>query len=88
MVEFISYDGKWPALCIGTLELKIDGEKVLLFDALISGGCIYPTEYIYIENGFWSIDADAVPPQYHHLLAQIAKVVNENVPQGCCGGCI
>lgn len=74
-----------PSLCLGTLELKIDGEKLLLFNSLISGGGINDE---YIESGSWSIDADAVPPQYHHLLAQIANIVNENIPHGCCGGCI
>ena len=28
MVEFISYSGKYPALCHGILKLKIDGETV------------------------------------------------------------
>ena len=85
MIEFVSYDGRWPSLCLGTLELKIDGEKLLLFNSLISGGGINDE---YIENGLWLIDPDAVSPQYHHLLAEIADIVNENVPQGCCGGCI
>lgn len=27
-IEFVSYNGKWPCLYMGTLTLKIEGEKV------------------------------------------------------------
>jgi len=37
-IEFVSYDGKWPCLCMGTLTLKIEGKKVQMKGGLCSGG--------------------------------------------------
>lgn len=34
MIKFISYDGKYPNFCSGTLILEVDGKK----RALCSGG--------------------------------------------------
>ncbi len=40
MVEFVSYDGKYPCLCMGTLAIKVDGKEYRFNHAMISGGCI------------------------------------------------
>ena len=40
MVEFVSYDGKYPCLCMGTLVIKVNEENYSLEDAMISGGSI------------------------------------------------
>lgn len=37
-INFISYDGKWPCLCLGTLVLEIDGVEHSLKGGLCSGG--------------------------------------------------
>lgn len=41
MVKFVSYDGKYPNLCSGTLVLEVDGEKREIPYALCSGGSAY-----------------------------------------------
>ena len=87
MVEFVSYDGLYPNLCGGELVLKIDGEIVSLGRCLCSGGDVWFDDdwEETVEEGEWSVE---VPPKYEHLKFKITDIVNENVPFGCCGGCI
>lgn len=55
----------------------------------ISGGCIAGTmENLYAETGEWQIDADDLPEQFRDIADEIDEVFNNNVPWGCCGGCI
>ena len=88
MVEFVSYDGKFPNLCSGVLVLRIDGEIVEFPKyCMASGGSVWFDED-WGENvccGAWAVD---VPEQYANLKKEIEACVNENVPWGCCGGCI
>lgn len=87
MVEFVSYDGKYPNLCSGTLTLRIDGKEVSIHRCLCSGGSVWFDEdwNEHVECGAWGLD---LPEEYQQYEEQIADVVNENVPWGCCGGCI
>lgn len=86
-VEFISYDGEFPNLCRGELVLKIDGEIVRLDRCLCSGGSVwFDSDWMeHIETGEWTVN---VPEKYEYLENEITEVVNENVPYGCCGGCV
>ena len=52
----------------------------------VSGGHI--TSDYGIEEGEWQIDVEEIPTQFQDLAAEIDAVFNENVPYGCCGGCI
>ena len=103
-VEFISYTGKYPNLCSGVLTLKIDNEVVKFGHELknynweidkyndsnydkfwVSGGgirnwCPYQNE--------WVINVEDIPEKYHKYATEIDYVFNENVPHGCCGGCV
>lgn len=88
MVKFVSYDGKYPDLCMGTLVLEIDGKIVNPKGVLMSGGSV--TFYngcadVEVTNGEWELD---LPNEYLEFYDDIKKVVNENVPHGCCGGCV
>ena len=74
-VKFISYDGKWPNLCRGTLIFEIDGERVIF-------------GYHHLGEKFNEIDAKELPEQYRKYAEEIERVFNENVEWGCCGGCI
>lgn len=90
-IEFVSYTGKWPALCSGELTFKINGKQYTI-ENLISGGRIgfkhgYGGEE-YIEKGPWSLHEDSLPDELKPCKRLITKMVNENVEQGCCGGCI
>lgn len=88
-VEFISYDGKYPNLCSGTLKLKVNNKLYALSHVLVSGGCVNFSSYDEdeVSKGPWTIDLS----QYKELepyKEEIAELVNENVSQGCCGGCL
>lgn len=88
MVEFVSYNGRYPNLCAGELVLRVDGEEVNFGKfCLESGGYVaFGDEWNeQVEKGPWSVN---VPPQYAQYADEITEVVNANVPWGCCGGCI
>lgn len=91
MVEFVSYDGKYPCLCMGTLTIKVDGKAYRFNHAMISGGCICGGPYtnwdMWSEQGDWEINLDE-HPELEPYKEEITRVVNDNVEQGCCGGCI
>lgn len=87
-VEFKSYDGAYPNLCSGTLVLKIDGEDYVFPKySMQSGGCVsFTADWDeVVEEGEWYVD---IPEELEMLEEKILKVVNENVPFGCCGGCV
>lgn len=85
-VKFISYTGKYPNLCRGTLTLEIDGKQYKFgggnssdFEEFWNPGGRYPSE--------WVINIDKIPSQFKELAFEIDTVFNENVEWGCCGGC-
>lgn len=89
MVKFISYDGKYPNLCSGTLVLEINGERWEKKYCLASGGrCDMSTpDNWFTEHGAWRISEDALPEKFLPFREEIEKCINENVAPGCCGGC-
>ncbi len=90
MVEFVSYSVKFPNLCSGELILNIDGKDVKFpSGSLDSGGGVYNDgcgDY-YAESGRWTIDLYDYP-ELEPMRAEIEACINENIPHGCCGGCI
>jgi len=89
MVEFVSYDGKWPCLCMGTLTIKVDGKTYRLNHAMESGGCVWhDSDWNFeVEHGDWEVNLGEYP-ELEPYKEEITRVVNENVEQVCCGGCI
>jgi hypothetical protein len=88
-LSFVSYDGKWPNLCSGNLILAINGQEIKFpYKCLSSGGSVsYDDEGSSIESGYWTIDI--WPEKFPEWLKEQAiELVNENIDQGCCGGCI
>lgn len=89
MVEFVSYDGAYPNLCTGQLVLKINGQvREFSRHCLQSGGTVwFDNDWNeHIENGRWSIDP--LPEDLEPLRKEIEECINENIPHGCCGGCV
>lgn len=56
-----------------------------------SGGCVTgsaPDWDFEVEHGEWRIDVEELPEQFWDVATEIDAVINENIPHGCCGGCI
>lgn len=89
-VKFISYDGEYPVLCFGILILSVDGiEYKFPEHCLSSGGSVWFDDdwSEHIEKGKWSILK--WPKDFPEDAKDAAiQIVNENVPFGCCGGCV
>lgn len=85
-IKFISYDGKFPNLCSGTLVLEVDGVERSAQYVLLSTGCINWREDTVIKDD-WALSAHA-PQWMRNREKEVLAVVNANVPKGCCGGCI
>jgi len=89
-LTFVSYDGEFPNLCSGNLVLAIDGEEVKFPPyCLSSGGSVSFTEDWdeIVTSGSWSI-RDFPEDFPDELKAEAERLVNENIPNGCCGGCV
>lgn len=89
----IQYDGKYPNLCSGHLVVTIDG---VVWDfgkyCLSTGGCAYfkvsKTGWEdVVEEGEWDI-TDYPEGFPEELKEAVLKKVNEEIPWGCCGGCL
>jgi hypothetical protein len=88
VIEFISYDGKYPNLCCGTLTFSVNGE-VRKTRGLGCGGSWQPNgEGVY--KGDWALREDE--PAFKDFskwdLCFLTAEVNQRVPKGCCGGCL
>ena len=102
-VKFVSYDGKWPNLCTGTLVLNIDGKDYSFGFTTVPGmsKCDFPMFWhsggrvsfdndlnANVTSGRWQIDSLDLPKQFREYADEIDEVFNDNVPYGCCGGCV
>ena len=97
-VEFVSYTGSWPCLCVGVLTLEIDGKKYKFGNEdgmypcfwTSGGGCGFRNGYSesYVYTGPWIIDENKLPDELKQYSDEIDHVFNENVKFGCCGGCL
>lgn len=89
-IEFISYNGNFPCLCYGTLEIKVNNKIYKLKDILSSGGSVWfdSTWGEHIEQGPWKIKEEKLPEELKPYIKEIEEIVNDNVEYGCCGGCV
>ena len=87
-VKFISYDGSYPCLCMGTLKLEVNGTLYTfgMENSFWTSGGGLDKDYCAYE-GPWIIHADELPEHIRQYADEICEVFNENVPRGCCGGC-
>lgn len=104
MIKFRSYTGAYPNLCRGVLTVEIDGKEYTFgynnadFDDFWeSGGSIHHNEDWDMSAGHgawglshynWSKTDENHPQWVIDILPDLIKIFNENVPYGCCGGCI
>ncbi len=86
----IEYDGAYPCLCMGHLKVTIDGT---LWDfgefCLTSGGSVwFDADWMdHVAYGSWTISK--WPENFPRELKDVVlEAVNNEIPQGCCGGCI
>lgn len=88
MVEFVSYNGAYPNLCSGTLVLRINGIERTLERCLSSGGSVtFDENWLEtVTQGEWSVYN--LPDDLEPMREEIEECINENIPYGCCGGCV
>ena len=86
----IEYDGAYPNLCAGKLIVFIDDIRWEFPDyCLISGGSVsFDSDWnAEVYHGEWEIET--WPKDFpEDLKPLVLEKVNEEIPQGCCGGCI
>lgn len=86
----IKYDGSYPNLCSGHLEVWVDDNYYDFGTHVLTsgGGVSFDEDYSeHVWEGDWSIDEfpDNFPME---LKDELLKVINEEIPHGCCGGCV
>ena len=85
----VSYDGEYPCLCSGHLEVWVDGKYYDFGNyAMHSGGSVSFSEDWEedVSSGEWSVDfPDNFPEE---LKSEVLEAINNEVPWGCCGGCV
>ena len=92
-LKFISYDGTWPNLCSGKLTVELDG-KLIEFPKYIlhsGGGAYFTNNYSdeHVDSGPWSLKTDYLPNSFpKELIPELTELINDNIPHGCCGGCL
>lgn len=89
-IQFISYDGEYPNLCSGTLVYSVNGVEHSVRYGLSSGGRVWFSEGWdeHIESGEWSLHSADFPDLDEEGRRILTDLVNANVRQGCCGGCV
>lgn len=91
VVEFVSYTGKYPTLCMGTLTLKINGTNYSFgmngrYPSFWESGGYLDEDWDPVKKP-WVIDCEKLPEQFVEYVDLIDEVINDNIPFGCCGGC-
>lgn len=85
----VKYDGKYPCLCMGKLEVYLLGTDYVFPGGLSTGGSVWFDDdwNEHVEKGYWSIRdwPENFPEKYKK---ELVAWVNDNVPHGCCGGCV
>lgn len=98
-IEFVSYTGKYPNLCSGTLTLKIDGKIRTFGDEsncdykrfwAPGGSCDYnmTIQECEVKKAPWKVIKRHLPDVLKSSAKKLGTVFNNNVPYGCCGGCV
>ena len=86
----ITYDGSFPNLCSGDLVVSLEEQKwVFPYHCLSSGGNVsFDSDWNEnVTQGEWSINEwpENFPEDMKDL---VLEKINEEIPYGCCGGCV
>jgi hypothetical protein len=83
----VEYDGAYPNLCSGHLVVTIDGKRWEFSSRALSSGGGTDWRSGRVTRGPWTIYEwpEGFPG---HLQLLTVEAVNEQVEQGCCGGCL
>ena len=89
-IKFISYDGKYPNLCSGTLVYSIDEKEHSVRAPATSGGSTGFTDDCddYCTEGDWTLIYEKFEDLTKKEAKALEKLFNKNVRPGCCGGCL
>jgi hypothetical protein len=86
-LQWGGYDGTYPNLCSGKLYLMLDDKRIDFPDFCLRSGGGITNDYSDVIEGGWTITD--WPLNFPEELKDLAGIlVNENIPRGCCGGCI
>ncbi len=86
----IEYDGDYPNLCSGKLFVTVDDKRYEFPDCcLSSGGTVWFDDdwSEHVEEGDWSVSnwPKGFPDKFKQ---DVEEAINEQIPHGCCGGCV
>ena len=90
----IKYDGDFPNLCSGRLEVWLDDEYYDFGEFVLESGgsCYWDSEENeeIVTAGEWTFRSYAKPPKNFpkEYLPHVLEKINQEIPWGCCGGCL
>ncbi|MDR2863982.1 MAG: hypothetical protein LBV68_00020 [Spirochaetaceae bacterium] len=95
-VQFIKYGGVYPTACLGTLTFSYvespgSAPKIISVESpLKTGGQCYDdgTPEGVFTKGKWRLRMSMFPYLSKVDFLELERLVNQNVPEGCCGGCL
>ncbi len=83
----VQFDGGFPNLCSGRLVIIIDEEVWEFPSYCLNSGGGASLSNLGIWHGEW--DISKWPENFPEELKEVVlEAVNEQVPHGCCGGCL
>lgn len=77
MVEFVSYNSKFPNLCSGTLVIKVNGEEISLENYLISGGQCWNDRKIDIPNATIIEECNVLRKEIKELKSMVKELLDK-----------
>lgn len=86
----IDYDGKYPTLCMGNLKVTVGGKEYIFPNCCLSSGGSVTFDEDWNEDvsiGEWSVNywPENMPDD---IKQDVLDKINQEIPYGCCGGCI
>lgn len=90
-VDNLEYEGPTWCWCRGTLHCDIDGKHYKFEPLWESGGTITCDDegICHAVEGDWLLNTAYIPKNITVEMAEaVIEAMNDQIPKGCCGGCI